>query len=321
MPNADRRMLGVLQFSSYMTRHIFAIFVLAASAFAATERGITIKETTVYISPDTKSEKLATLDRGREIAVLEPTNNGWLHVLASITGQRDVTGWVRDRGIVRAVTPNGDRVMYGEAVDSEAEASKRGGRKGADRDAMRLYAAVQEYFPQSPLAGEALYRAADIRWQLSAPTMKRRDPNLRGISEEEDVAENAMKQVIKKFPHTKWSDLAEFHLLDLKLCPDWQGESKCPEKEAAAFEKYAEEHPQAPNAPEALYNAAWRRAALIQIYRTENKNGQINDAKTRATNLAQRVVSQYAQNTDWSARAQALLFKLQQDIPVYGNAE
>jgi outer membrane protein assembly factor BamD (BamD/ComL family) len=303
-----------------MTRYFITFLLLATSAFAATERGVTIKDTIVYISPDAKSDKLATLDRGREVALLEKSNE-WMHVLASITGSRDVTGWVRDRGIVRTTTPNGDKVMYGEAVDSEAEASKRGGRKGADRDAMRLYAFVQEYFPQSPLAGEALYRAADIRWQLSTPTMKRRDPNLRGISEEENLAEDAMRQVIKKFPHTKWSDLAEFHLLDLKTCTDWQGESKCPEKEAAAYEKYADEHPQSPSAAEALYNAAWRRGALIQIYRTENKNGQIAEAKSRATSLAQRVVTQYAQNTDWSARAQDLLFKLQQDIPVYGNSD
>jgi hypothetical protein len=303
-----------------MIRNLLALLLLAASAFAATERGITIHPATVYISPDNKSDKLATLDRGRELAVLETSNN-WLHVLASITRERDVTGWVLDRGIVRTSTPNGDKIMYGEAVDSEAEASKRGGRRGADRDAMRLYAYVQEYFPQSPLAGEAFYRSADIRWQLAAPTMKRRDPNLRGISEEENIAEDAMKQVIKKFPHTKWADLAEFHLLDLKVCPDWQGESKCPEKEAAAFEKFADEHPQAPNAAEALYNAAWRRAALVQIYRTENKNNQIAEAKSRAISIAQRILSNYAQNTDWTARAQDLLFKVQQDIPVYGNTE
>jgi outer membrane protein assembly factor BamD (BamD/ComL family) len=130
-----------------------------------------------------------------------------------------------------------------------------------------------------------------------------------------------MKQVIKKFPHTKWSDLAEYHLLDLKMCPDWQGESKCPEKEAAVYEKYAEDHPQAPSAAEALYNAAWRRAALIQIYRTENKNNQIDQAKSRATALAQRLVTQYAQNTDWAARGQDLLYKLEHDIAVYGNSD
>jgi Bacterial SH3 domain len=294
-------------------------FVTKAVADANTERGVPLRPVTVYLAPDVKSEKLATLERGREIAVLEKTN-GWLHVLASITGQRDVTGWVQDRAMVRTTTTDGDKIIFGEAVDSEHEAEKRGGRRGADRDALRLYAAVAEYFPQSPLAGEAMYRSADIRWQLMPPR-KSRDPNLRGISEEENVAFDAMKEVQKKFPRTKWSDLAAFHLLDDKLCPDWRGESACPEKEAAAYEKYAEEHPQSPTAAEALYDAAWRRAALVDIYKTEKKDKEVAGTKQRAISLAQRVISQYPQNLDWSTRAQTLVFKLQQDVPVYGNAE
>jgi hypothetical protein len=308
-----------------MTRYFFALLLLSltlsihAAADANTERGVAIRPVTVYLAPDLKSEKLATLDRGREVAVLEKTN-GWLHVLASITGERDVTGWLQDRALVRTTTTDGDKIIFGEAVDSEHEASRRGGRRGADRDALRLYSAVAEYFPQSPLAGEAKYRSADIRWQLMPPR-KSRDPNLRGISEEQNAAFDAMKDVEKKFPHTKWADLAAFHLLEDKFCPDWKGESKCPEKEAAVYEKYAEEHPQSPAAPEALYEAAWRRAALVDIYKTEHKENEIAGTKQRAISLAQRLISQYAQNVDWSTRAQTLLFKLQQDVPVYGNAE
>ena len=80
-----------------------------------------------------------------------------------------------------------------------------------------------------------------------------------------------MKQVMKKFPDTKWAQLAAFHLLDNKLCGDWQGSSKCPDKEADIYEKYVKEHPESPAAPEALYNAASRRAALIEIYKTEEQ--------------------------------------------------
>jgi len=32
-----------------------------------------------------------------------------------------------------------------------------------------------------------------------------------------------MKLVIKKFSGSKWADLAAFHLIDNKLCGDWQG--------------------------------------------------------------------------------------------------
>ena len=41
-----------------------------------------------------------------------------------------------------------------------------------------------------------------------------------------------MKQVIKKFPGTKWADLAAYHLIDNKLCGEWEAQAKCPEMEA-----------------------------------------------------------------------------------------
>jgi outer membrane protein assembly factor BamD (BamD/ComL family) len=220
---------------------------------------------------------------------------------------------------VRASTANGDKILYGEAVASEQEASRRGGRKGADKDALRLYYRAAEYFPQSPLAGESLYRAADIRWQIDRADVfgrpsGRGDPRSRlyGIDEE------LMKQVIKKFPHTKWSDLAAYHLLDNKLCGDWQGESKCPEKEAEVYEKYAEEHPQSPVVAEALYNAAYRRSALIELYKNDGKSNHIGDAKAKAASLAQRIIANFPQS-DWADRAQTLLYKLDQGIPTYGN--
>ncbi|MGZ4835735.1 MAG: hypothetical protein ACXVZZ_08865 [Terriglobales bacterium] len=305
---------------------LISMVAVAQSSFAAaTERGVMVRVAQIYLSPDASSARLATIDRGREVAVLEKSRE-WAHVLASISEPteisegRDVTGWILDKGIVRASTPNGDKVLFGEAVASEHEASRRGGRKGADKEALRLYYRTAEYFPQSPVAGEALYRAADIRWQIDRADMFGRpsgkgDPRNRlyGIDEE------LMKQVIKKFPHTKWAELAEYHLLDNKICGDWQGESKCPEKEAEVYEKYANEHPQSPVTAEALYNAAYRRSALIELYKSEGKTNHIGDAKAKATALAQRIISNFPQS-DWADRAQTLLYKLEQGIPTYGSA-
>lgn len=285
-----------------------------------------VREAQIYLQPAQDSTKIAQIDRGHEVAILEAPHNGWVHVLATLganeaTGEeKDITGWMLDKGVVRKDTPNGDQIVFGEAASSEAEASRRDGRKGADKDALRLYYRCSEYFPQSPLAGEALYRAADIRWQLdrydvmSRPSAKKRDPNLRiyGINEE------LMKQVKKKFPHTKWADLADFHMIDNKLCGDWEGQAKCPEKEAEIYEKYAEEHPQSPAVPEALYDAAVRRAALIWIYPNDGKADKVPDAKARAIALCQRVASQYGQS-DWANRAQALLYDVQQGITTYGS--
>jgi len=107
-----------------------------------------------------------------------------------------------------------------------------------------------------------------------------------------------MKEVMKKFPGTKWAELAAFHLIDNKLCGDWQGSSKCPEKEAGTYEKYAAEHPQSPAAPEALYDAASRWSALIEIYKTENEGKKSDESKGKAIALAQKIASQYPQS-DW----------------------
>ena len=301
-------------------RSVIVILLLCCSiAEAEVVRGALIRVASIYLTPDSSSTRLADIDRGREVVVLDTSRN-WIHVEAALTEEKTVTGWMVDKGIVRASTPNGDKILFGEAVDSEDQASQRHGRRGAAQDAMRLYYRTAEYFPTSPLAGEAMYRSADIRWQMdkadfmSRPSSKENDTWIR-----EGIEEDYMKQVMKKFPGTKWADLAAFHLIDNKLCGDWQAASKCPEKEAEIYEKYVNEHPQSPTVAEALYDAAWRRSALIEIYKTEDQAKKSDESKAKALALAQKAVSQAAQG-DWGARAQLLLFKIEQGIPTYGNA-
>src|SRR5882672_12968914 len=234
-----------------------ALMALGAPVLHAAERAALVREAVIYLSPDTSSNKLAEAGRGREVILLERSRN-WLHVEALLgfaqtpdpafvededMEGKTVTGWILDTGLVMASTPNGDRILFGAAVDSEDEASRRHGRRGADQDALRLYRRVYDLFPTSPFAGEGLYRAADIKWQIeksdvmSRPSARERDASIR-----EGMDEQPMKQVMKKFPGTKWADLAAFHLLDNKLCGDWQGTSKCPDKEAEMYEKYVKEH-------------------------------------------------------------------------------
>jgi hypothetical protein len=297
---------------------IVAAILLCSTARADVVRGTLTRAAPIYLSPDSSSNKLAEIDRGREVVVLETSRN-WIHVEAALTEEKLITGWMLDKGVVRASTPNGDKILFGEAVDSEDQASQRHGRRGAAQDAMRLYYRTAEYFPNSPLAGEAMYRSADIRWQIdkadftSRPSAKENDTWTR-----EGIDEEPMKEVRKKFPGTKWADLAAFHLIDNKLCGDWQAASKCPEKEADIYEKYAAEHSQSPAVAEALYDAAWRRSALIEIYKTEDQAKKSEESKGKAIALAQKAVAQGAQS-DWGARAQRLLFMIEQGIPTYGN--
>jgi hypothetical protein len=291
------------------------------------EQGTLISEVDMYVSPDTTSQKLARATRGRNVVlVMERTKMGtreWAHVLVVVDvdverqSERQISGWVPSNVLITTATPNGDQIIYGEAVDSENQAQQRGGRRHADEDAMRLYYRLYEYFPTSPLAGEALWRAADIRWQR-----EKFDSRLRPSSREMDASmregmdETTMKLVEKKFPHSKWSDLASYDLIDNKLCGTWKGETKCPEKESELYEKYAREHPQSPKAAEALYNAAWRQAALVDMYKAAKENDKSEKAKRKSMELAQEIATRFTEG-DWGAQARELMYSLQQGIPTY----
>jgi hypothetical protein len=309
-----------------------ALLLVTPIASAQAQRGTLVHEETIRVSPSADTAKLGEAGRGHELIIIESSRD-WTHVEAIIREPRKdadeddpesegktITGWVNSKALVNLGTPNGDKIIFGEAANSEDEASRRRGRRDAAQDAMRLYYRVYDLFPTSPLAAEGLYRAADIRWQiersdvLTRPSARERESYMRG-----QIDEQWMRLVMKKYPGTKWADLAAFHLIENKLCGDWQAASKCPDKEAEMYEKYAKEHEQSPSAPEALYQAAWRRSALIEIYKTEANQKKSEESKTRSLDLAQRIVSQYPQS-DWSSRALTLIFYVQQGVPTYGNA-
>ena len=321
--------------SRFVILPLLAMLFCWSFAFADALRGTLVNEETIRISPSVDSAKLMDIGRGRELVIIESTP-GWTHVQVILTqdnpeegipedeeeeAAKTITGWVPAAGVVTATTQDGDRIIFGEAADSEDQASRRRGRRDAAQDAMRLYYRVYDLMPTSPLAAEALYRAADDRWQMersdimTRPSARERQAYMRG-----QMREDWMKLVIKKYPGTKWADLADFRLIENKLCGDWQGLPKCPDKEAELYENYAKEHPQSPSAPEALYDAAWRRSALIDIYRTEPNQKKSAESKDQALKLAQKLVSQYPQS-DWALRAQRLIFYIQQGIPTYGNAD
>ncbi len=290
-------------------------------------------EETIRVSPSADAARVGDAKRGIELIIIA-TSREWVQVEAILrapsneegatedeTEGKAITGWVPERSLVRSTTQDGDRIIFGEAADSEDQASRRRGRRDAAQDAMRLYYRVYDLMPASPLAAEALYRAADIRWQMeradvmTRPSARERESYMRG-----QMKEDWMKLVIKKYPGTKWADLAAFRLLENKLCGDWEGMSKCPDKEADIYENYAKDHPQSPATAEALYNAAWRRAALIEMYKNEPNQKKSEEVKrSRALPLAQKIISQYGQS-DWAYRAQRLIFYVQEGIATYGNA-
>jgi hypothetical protein len=304
-----------------LTSALALLTMLFASVLpsAAIIRGAMMRVANIYVAPDPTSAKLAEVDRGREVVVIQSSRD-WINVEAQLTEDRVVTGWIMEKGVVQSSTPNGDKILFGEAVDSEDQASRRHGRRGAAQDALRLYYEVSQLFPTSSLAGEAMYRSADIRWQIEkADVMSRPSAHEKEAFLREGMNEDYFTEVKKKFPGTKWADLAVFHMIENKLCGDWQGNSKCPEKEAEMYEKYAKERPNSPAVPEALYDAAWRHSALIEIYKTEDQPKKSEESRAKAIALAERAAQ--ASQGDWAARAQRLLYLIQQGVPTYGNSE
>jgi outer membrane protein assembly factor BamD (BamD/ComL family) len=308
-----------------------SIFFFIPIAHADALRGTLVHEETIRVAPSADAARVGDAGRGLELIIID-TSRDWVHVEAILREPRNdegatedeqegkaITGWLLAKALILPTTQDGDRIIFGEAADSEDQASRRRGRRDAARDAMRLYYRLYDLMPTSPLAAEALYRAADIRWQIersdvmTRPSARERESYMRG-----QMNEDWMKLVLKKYPGTKWADLATFRMIDNKLCGDWEGLSKCPDKEADIYENYAKDHPQSPAAPEALYNAAWRRAALIEMYKTEPNQKKSAESKDRALMLAQKIVSQYGQS-DWARRTERLIFYIQQGIPTYGS--
>jgi hypothetical protein len=296
-------------------------------------RATALRVTWLYIAPDTGSQKVDKVQIGREMVVAEKSGP-WMRVYANTDIQEvsdkdapifghdetppPISGWMQAKGVVVETTPGGDLVLMGEAANQESLASDPRGPVNAAQCARLLYRRLVEMFPNSSYAAEAAWRAADIRWQLqkadasSRPSAKEKEAYLR-----DQMDEDELKKVIKLFPHTRQADLAAFTLIDNKLCGDWQGSPKCPEKESEDYEKYAAEYSDGPRTAQALYQAAYRQAVLTDMFAADGSDKKSDEAHTHARDLASRLKDKFPQS-DFAARAAALVFKLDQGIPVYG---
>jgi TolA-binding protein len=130
--------------------------------------------------------------------------------------------------------------------------------------------------------------------------------------------EGELQRVIKLYPATKFAALAAYDLLDNKICGDWQGLPKCPEMEAVLYEKYADRWPDSPKAPEALYEATYREGVLVSMYQVEENRKRSEAAAAATQSLAAELKQRFPQS-DYAARAASIAYRVQQQIPVYGN--
>ncbi len=297
-------------------------------------RATPLQITWLYIQPATSSQKIAQIQIGREMVIMEKSGP-WLNVEANTdversddadtpmiggdeNSQQAISGWMEAKGIVTDSTPDGDQVLMGAAAQEEVLASTPSGPANAAHAARLLYTRLYQMFPNSPLAPEARWRAADIGWQIqsadvaSLPSSKARQPYMH-----EQMNEDPLKKVIKLYPRTRWAALAAYDLISDKLCGDWEGSTKCPERETDIYEKYAADYPNGPRTAHALFEAAYRQAVLTNMYQANGDKSKAEKAHEHCRALAQQLKDHYA-GTDYAWRAGMLVFKLDQHIPVFG---
>ena len=295
----------------------------------------TVYTASLYATADEGAQRIADILPGRELIVVE-RNGKWLRIFANTdapdTREADrpllapeneaqpISGWMIDKGIVDQNTQHGDLILFGAADAAEEAAAVPNPPPHLAEEARLLYRRVAMMYPQSPFTPEAMYRAADIRWQIqktdasTLPSAHEKESYLR-----EQMDENEMKAVQKYFPHTRWADLAAFDLIDNKLCGDWQGSEKCPEQETGYFLKYVDERPDSPKAAEALYNAAWREAAAGDMWAADGNNKRADQDRTFARGVLARMEQKYPASP-FTARAAAMIYKVDQGIPIYGSS-
>ncbi len=305
-------------------------------AAAQASRATVLRTANVYVAADDNSLHTSVITPGHELAIVERSGD-WVKVFANTdvndeqhsTDEPDfkdpdenvapTSGWIHNKGIVGPPTPGGDEILYGTAANLEDEAAQPHAPKDAPFDATLLYRRVFEYYPDSPLAPEAMWRSADIRWQLekrdisTLPSAKEQEAYLRP-----QLYEGDLRRVMKLYPGTREAALAAYDLLDNKLCGDWQGLPHCPDMEAGLYLRYAGQFPDGPKSAEALYNAVYREAVLVTMYNVQEDQKRAAQAVARTGQMAADLEQQYPKS-DFAPRAASLAYKVKQGIAVYGN--
>jgi len=305
------------------------------SGYDNAARATVLHTANLYVSADSTAPPIATVTPGHEI-VVTAHNGPWVNVFANTDEKDDAdpdskpefsapgenpqpgAGWIRDKGIVGPTTPNGDALIYGAAAEFESQAQQPHAPANAAA-AHLLYRRVFEYFPQSPLAAEAAFRSADIRWQLdksdisTLPSAHEQESYLRP-----QLFDGDLKKVMKLYPDSPFAARAAFDLLDNQLCGDWQGLPKCPELETNLYLKYADRYPGGPKSAEALYDAAYRQGVLVTMYTIDDNPKRSQAAAKACQTIADELKQKYPQS-DFAARAASIAFRVGQGIPIYGS--
>lgn len=294
----------------------------------ADRRATPLNITWLYLQPDTHSQKISQIQIGREM-VVTAKSGAWFNVEANTDTQDNdeadtpmvggnnhppaLSGWMQAKGIVEETTPDGDQILMGAAASEEALAANPQGPANAAQAALLLYTRLYQMFPNSPLAPEARWRAADIQWQFDKANNRSLPSSDRFFRQ---MNEGPLRKVIQLYPRTRWAALAAYDLIGDRLCGDWQSSEKCPAKEAQIYEKYAEDFPDGPRTAHAVYEAVYRMAVITDMYAADGDKKKSDEAHEQARKLAAWLNAHFA-SSDYTYRAGALIYKLDQGVPVF----
>src|SRR5271156_6233254 len=125
---------GFLAFSALLVTAVQANAAQKPPAPSNGPKATVIRDTNLYVAPDTSSARLAEIAPGREMVIAE-RNGPWVRVFANtdeeISKSQDapvfghdaaavpVSGWMQAPGVVSVETPKGDLILFGAAASPE----------------------------------------------------------------------------------------------------------------------------------------------------------------------------------------------------------
>jgi outer membrane protein assembly factor BamD (BamD/ComL family) len=283
-----------------------------AGAQAVTlEKAIALTAAPIYLSPDTTSTKVGQVRPGMMLGIQRQARD----FVQIFSGQLGVSGWIENRGYVRLDNAQAPEVLFGAGAEQEALAESRSNEDQAANDAAQLFLSIYNYFPASARAAEALYRGADIVWELKmSEEPHRSDPSQRQFPSTE-----GLRRVISKFPKSEWAQRAAFSLIVTHFtCGSWFDKPDCIGKEIHQYDDYVKKYPRSPRAAQAAYDAIYRAGIAWTIYRQNTKVGNQEKADQYQAEVAARAAAMERDypGTDWTARAALEAFTVAQGEPM-----
>jgi len=285
-----------------------AVWLLAPTAGAAAMAGraVVTNNQRLYREARVRSKAIGRLTVGEEVTV-----TGRQGDLLEISLPNQKAGWTLANGlIVLDDNPHAAALLF-DAADSMAETNSLDSWQAA----ALLFRKAAALTTAGPYAAEAAFRAAELAWQ--AEIRQTGAPSDKG-----SLADLAA--VTRTYAKTPTAARAAFLLLRNSLCEHWDGTPGCPAAEVGLISDYLQQYPNSVHAAEARYAIAYRHAALVEIYLAKDKAYFSPEKAVEHKAKALAACEQLAQDpvaTLWRARAERLIWSLQNNVGVYSDIQ